>query len=155
MPPPPRGLLGPVFFSSRAAGFNGQKLCPLSHCGDTSVHSPQGLRDAPPPRGEAGAETKSQLCAGAPGASRAWPAVSGPNLSPVGRLGAERGSGRGARGPGVARRKVGEACQAPCLTAQQDGRHSRWNRCAAWPCAGNESLVRDVGWRRGATPAYL
>ena len=42
--PRPARAPGPCFlFIPCCRGFNGQKLCPLPHCGDTNVHSPQGL----------------------------------------------------------------------------------------------------------------
>lgn len=42
-PSPRSGSQGPVFFSSRAAGIQWAETLPLLHCGDTNVHSPQGL----------------------------------------------------------------------------------------------------------------
>lgn len=52
MPPPPRAGSRALFsFHPVLLGFNGQKLCPLPHCGDTNVHSAQGLPSRSPAEG--------------------------------------------------------------------------------------------------------
>lgn len=58
-----RGLYGalmPLLFHTApgrllfilCCNFNGQKLCPLAHCRDTNIHSPQGLLSCPTAQGE-------------------------------------------------------------------------------------------------------
>lgn len=42
-PSPCAGSWALFSFHPMRPGFNGQKLCPLPHCRDTNVHSPQGL----------------------------------------------------------------------------------------------------------------
>lgn len=101
MPPPPRAGSWALFsFHPVLPAFNGQKLCPLPHCGDTNVHSPQGLprrstaegaRPGPPQRVDCVLGPRERA---GPGPQR-----TGANLSPARRPGG--GGQAGACRPGL------------------------------------------------------
>lgn len=128
MPPPPRAGSWALFsFHPVLPAFNGQKLCPLPHCGDTNVHSPQGLprrstaegaRPGPPQRVDCVLGPRERA---GPGPQR-----TGANLSPARQPGGGRAGRRlqaRAEGPGMVRRKVeGPVPLAGSPTSQPAGK---------------------------------
>lgn len=95
--PRARGLPGPVFFSSRAAGIQWAETLPPGPLRRHKCPFSTGAAEDPRWRGELEGERPGLLqrpdCVLGPGAHRAWAAVAGANLSRRGSCG-ERGRGR-------------------------------------------------------------
>lgn len=71
MPPPPRAGSRALFsFHPVLLGFNGQKLCPLPHCGDTNDHSAQGLPSRSPAEGRGQGCYKGLIVCWGPGSEQ-------------------------------------------------------------------------------------
>lgn len=88
--PLPRAAPGRLLFI-QCCGFNGQKLCLLLP--HTNIHSPQGLPDAPQPRGSGQGRHKEPIVRWAPGAAGPRPSRREPSWALQGSCGPEGQAG--------------------------------------------------------------
>ena len=144
MPPPPRADSRALFsFHPVLPRFNGQKLCPLPHCGDTNVHSPQGLPRCSTAQGERQGLLQRADCVLGP-RERAGPGQgrAGANLSPAGQQ--KGGKGRAGRGPQARGEGAVPPGWAPRLTAPL-GKRGIVDATRVQPGPVGEDLYK--GWR--------
>ena len=137
--PAPRGLLGPVFFSSRAAGDSmGRNSAPCPTVATQTSILCRGSRDVPPRRRGGKRGDKEPIVSWGPGSEQGGPGQSqaGAKLSHAGQ---RRGEGQG--GPGACGRGVSPGLGTPSHSLP--GRGVFWMKLGCSPTPWVRNAMRE------------